>query len=250
MQTVLNAQKMAFDYPAYDQATGLFVAGNVYDVSTGTPVFDSQVAMTHVGLGVYEGTFVPVGGKTYLVISAVYTDGTYGTIDTSRAAESDEYFCITDSTSFDNLLFAFDYTDYGQSSGLFVQAKVWDLSGASPALAASVTMVHVLAGCYFGSYAGLTGKTYVAEKAVYTDSGHTTPDTDRAPAGSDYAAFHFTSAVQDDNIRIRLTLAGRIVTSGNLAGKLSENLSSTGRPLAGRLVTSNNLTGRVALIGA
>lgn len=250
MQTILGAVSAAFDYAAFDQATGLFVAGNVYDVSTGTPSFVQRVAASLLGLGVYAGKFVPDAGKTYLVISPAYTDGTFATIDTTRSAVADEYFAVQDSETFSTSLFAFDYTDPYQATGLFVQAKIWDITSGTPTVVASVTMSHVLAGCYFGSFVGADGHTYVAEKVVYTDSGFTTPDATRAPLGSDAQSYTFTASTPTDDVRTRLAIAGRASTSGNLAGRLSENLAITGRPLAGRVSTSNNAAGRLALIGA
>lgn len=75
----------AFNYTAYDMATGLFVRAAVYDLTTGTPVFVQNVVMAEAALGSYNGLFTGLPGRVYAIISAVYTDGTYAVLDTNRA---------------------------------------------------------------------------------------------------------------------------------------------------------------------
>ncbi len=250
MNVVLSGQVFNFSYSAFDQDPGLFVAASLYDVTTGTPVFVSKVGMVSVGLGVYSGNFTGVSGLTYLIVVAVYQDSGFTTLDTSRAASSSENQCVTSATTFTQSLLAFDYTDYGQSSSLNIEAKVYNVTTGTPVLVGSVPMAHVFAGCYFGTFTGTVGQTYAVQKVVYSDPGYTTPDPNRAPAASHFQSFIFTANAASDNIRIRLALAGRIAESQNLAGRLSENIAITGRPLAGRVSNSSNLRGRLAVFGA
>jgi hypothetical protein len=78
-----------FNYVAADQQTGLNVAASVYDTTTGTPVFLSQIPLTEVNPtkspGSYSGLFTPTAGKVYDIISMVYTDPGYTTLDPNRA---------------------------------------------------------------------------------------------------------------------------------------------------------------------
>lgn len=86
-----SCSKAFYDYAAFDQVTNLFVAGSVYNVSSGSPVFVSTTAMTHVILGVYFGSFSMSASGTYEVIEAVYTDSGFTTLDTTRAPGSDAF---------------------------------------------------------------------------------------------------------------------------------------------------------------
>lgn len=86
-----------FCFGAFDQNTGLSVAGSIYDLTTGAAVLQSLVGMTHVALGVYLGSFVSVGGHTYQVVEAVYTDGTYATPNTDYSPGSDTFYSLVNS---------------------------------------------------------------------------------------------------------------------------------------------------------
>lgn len=82
---VLAGKAFNFDYTTYDGATGLDVAAQVWDNSSGIPgSLVSTVPMTHTSLGAYIGQFTPGDDKKYSVISTVYTDGTYATRDPDR----------------------------------------------------------------------------------------------------------------------------------------------------------------------
>lgn len=90
---VQSGTPFGFDYTAFDGDNALFIAGNVYDISTGSPVFLSQVPMVNSINGTYSGLYTGIAGKVYLIETSVYTDGTYTTIDTSRSPGSDTYQC-------------------------------------------------------------------------------------------------------------------------------------------------------------
>lgn len=86
----IGAGAFNINYPSYDLNTGLFVRASVYDVS-GAPSLLGTVNLSHVASGVYSGSYTASAGVVYLVISLVYTDGTYSTVDTTRAPEVDSY---------------------------------------------------------------------------------------------------------------------------------------------------------------
>lgn len=86
---------LPFVYPSYDQATGLSARGAVYDVSSGSPVFVQNQAMSYVAFGVYFGAFTGTTGKTYNILGVIYTSGSFSTVDLTRAPSSDEFDCIT-----------------------------------------------------------------------------------------------------------------------------------------------------------
>lgn len=76
---------VGFSYTAWDMATGLFVRAGVYDGSTGSFLFQSNVVMNHIFAGCYFGAYTGTDGGAYEFVQLVYTDGTYATVDTSRA---------------------------------------------------------------------------------------------------------------------------------------------------------------------
>lgn len=61
----------------------------VYDV-TGSPVLVSgPTLMPHLVNNTYVGSFVALGGKSYVVVKSVYTDGTLTVIDSNYSAGSE-----------------------------------------------------------------------------------------------------------------------------------------------------------------
>lgn len=61
---------------------------------------------------------------------------------------------------------------------LFVAAKVYDNSGSSPALLATVEMLNYYGNSYQGSYTPVVPMPLLIQKSVYTDGTFTTLDTD------------------------------------------------------------------------
>lgn len=84
--TVPSDQEVSFDYGAFDLDETLFVAMKIFDQTAGLPgVLVDTIPMTHCFGGGYIGKYTfPDPHKLYLVHRGVYTDGTYGTIDTNR----------------------------------------------------------------------------------------------------------------------------------------------------------------------
>lgn len=78
---IVPAVECAFEV-TFDQP-GLFAAMSVYDVSNLIPALvQGPSAMDNVIANTYMGKFTPTVGKLYLVLKAVYTDGTYSAINT------------------------------------------------------------------------------------------------------------------------------------------------------------------------
>lgn len=89
MSLASAGEPYGFNYVAADQQTGLFVAANIFDITTGTPIFVEQVPLVEVdpvkSPGTYSGIFTPVTAKVYDIVSMVYTDPDFTTLDTNRA---------------------------------------------------------------------------------------------------------------------------------------------------------------------
>ena len=84
------AFEVTFDSPSLD------VASSVYDVTSGTPTLvTGPDAMTAVdaALNTYFGQFTPTNNKQYVIVKAVYTDGTFATLDTTYAQGSESVLC-------------------------------------------------------------------------------------------------------------------------------------------------------------
>jgi hypothetical protein len=83
---------LPFEVSSYDDQGDLFPLLIIYDTSTGTPVFLETIAMTAVLGGTYVAFFSPVGGKSYLLRKAFYTDDTYATLDPLRSPASETIY--------------------------------------------------------------------------------------------------------------------------------------------------------------
>lgn len=78
--------------------------------------------------------------------------------------------------------FPFLYTAYDMSTGLFIRARVYDVTTpATPVLADTIDMSHVAQGTYVGVFTGTAGKAYAVEEVVYTDETFTTPSPFYSP---------------------------------------------------------------------
>lgn len=68
----------------------LSVGMTVYDDSGSSPVVQvATFAMTYVALNTYRGKFTALAGKNYIIVKAVYTDGTFTTLNNSYVPESE-----------------------------------------------------------------------------------------------------------------------------------------------------------------
>jgi len=72
----------------------LFVRASIYDLTTGTPVLEDTVDLSLLGPSIYWGKYGFTAGRIYQVQKAVYTDGTYVTIDEDYPQSVDDVQCI------------------------------------------------------------------------------------------------------------------------------------------------------------
>ncbi len=180
---------ISFKYPSPDQDDGLFVRASIYDVTSGTPVFNSTVDMVDIEFGYYFGNFTGDSAHAYLIICLCYTDGTYATVDTDHAPESDVYKASNASPVFSG----FDYAAFDLDSGLFVAADIVSVETGSAIIVARIHFTYVMGGVYFGSFTGSVGGVCHVIKLVFTDGTYTTPDTDYAPGSASFQLTSFSS---------------------------------------------------------
>ncbi len=121
----------------YD-APGLFVAMNVFDVTTGVPALVTQVPMVNYAGNSYFALFTPLPAHSYAVNKGVYTDGTYTTYDSIHSQGSDSFRSDDIAGLVWNALTA-NYTSAG-SFGLTVQS-----GGINPVVVANAVWNALLA---------------------------------------------------------------------------------------------------------
>lgn len=90
---VSDSQPFGINYAAFDQSSSLYVLAKIYDETNGG-AFVTQVPLTHRANGMYVGTFAGVGGKTYSIVTLVFTDPGYTTVDPNRSPGADTYQCV------------------------------------------------------------------------------------------------------------------------------------------------------------
>jgi hypothetical protein len=196
MDLVAPNQPFCFNYEDFGQDESLFVRAAVYDVTSGVAVFVQYVVMASIGVGLYSGNLTAgAAGTTYLVISVIFTDGTYATPDPNRAPNSRVFQAIDNDVTFQG----FAFPAFNQLETLPLAFTIYDLSSGSAVLVQGPdAMAHVAYGVYFGSFTGDLNHTYQALQVVYTDGTYTTPDTFYAP-GAD-ALMCFTACSGGDSI--------------------------------------------------
>ena len=209
MQLVDGNFKFAFNYAAFTQASNLFVAGSVYDVTSGTPSFIGQVPMSHTINGAYYGTFQGTPGKTYLVITVVFTNSSYNVINPLYAPGAECYQAVQEGLYF----FAYNYATYDQNDGLFLAGNVYDVtSGSTFVEQQAMTLVDY--GTYFGSFTPTVNHSYVVEKSVYTNGSYTTTDPNRAPGLDSFQSFDISgSGIVITNLMKAAILVGQSTES-------------------------------------
>ena len=102
MQFVPSGVSLSFEV-TYDSPT-LFVGMSVYDDSGLTPILiQGPSAMLNVVGNTYRGKFTADPGKSYIVHKAVYTSGSFTTIDSgySQGSESIKSAMISSSSAFE-----------------------------------------------------------------------------------------------------------------------------------------------------
>jgi hypothetical protein len=69
---------------AFVGATPGFVAMSVWDISTSSPsLVQNPTLMTALSTDIYSALFTPSNSHNYVAVMAVYTDGTFATINSS-----------------------------------------------------------------------------------------------------------------------------------------------------------------------
>lgn len=81
---------VSLTYTAADAVALDFVAARIVDVTGGALGAEQVVAMPHWANGTHVGWFTPAVGRQYVVNKGVYTDGTYTTLDPTRAVTDQE----------------------------------------------------------------------------------------------------------------------------------------------------------------
>lgn len=87
--------------PANDEEAPLPVAMSVYDTTNGTPTLVAgPTAMVNVpDTNTYTGQYLPTLNHAYLILKAVYTDGTFQTFDSNYSQGSETIFAIQNPSS-------------------------------------------------------------------------------------------------------------------------------------------------------
>lgn len=80
-----SGQPYVWNYTAADQVESLYIESKVYNVTSGVPVLVTSIALTHTLKGSYFGSYTFLADKIYQIISLVYTDAGFTTLDTDRA---------------------------------------------------------------------------------------------------------------------------------------------------------------------
>ena len=196
---VNGGQLTSVNYLAFDQVSTLKVAASIYDITTNTPtLIGSPSALTYQTAGMYIGSFTPVAGHYYLVITAVYLDAGFTTLDPQRAPKAENY----DAPTVDTTKLNFNYAAYDEAIGLAVTASITNVTNA---LTVTQAMFHVAMGVYLGQYAGTVGKTYAVTK--YSS------DPFRAPGSDSFQCYALNSSVINiTNYLSQATLVGPSVT--------------------------------------
>jgi hypothetical protein len=180
MQIIAPAFPFLFTYGDSFQNSSLYVAANVYNITTGSPVFTAQVPMTNIGAGVYSGQYLAVSGQTYLVVSVPYLDSMYTVLNPEGAPVAECYKSWDAPFS----LLAFNYGAFDQAAGLYVAASIYNASTE----VSFVEMPHVFAGVYFGTYTG-TGTNPYKTKTLCYDPTFTYVDMTRSPGTENFNIF-------------------------------------------------------------
>lgn len=233
---------IAFNYVDINQNNDLFVAASIYNVSTGTPVFVSKVPMDLLQNGYYCGDYEALFSENYLVISLVYTDGTYDTIDTNYAPSAE---CFKETNAIQTFGF-FNYGVYSQDETLFVAGNIYDCSSGMGVFVSQEPMDHVLAGVYFGSFTGTLNRVYQVAKFVYQADTFITVDSNYA-AGSD--TFQLFTPLTGEEI-VLFESAQLVGQSTSTSGESEMIQFTQGDTATIQLIATDAVGNRIDLTGA
>lgn len=176
---VNGGQPVNFNYATFDYATGLNVAGLIFDVTLGTPILVSgPTAMTEKTTGIYEGIFTPVASKSYLIVAVVYTTSGLTIVDVSRGPSTDIFDAFTSDTTKMNIA----YAAFDQLSSLTVNYTCYNLTDST---STTGTLTYLAFGVYFTQLTGVIGKNYLIVLKP--------TDATRAPSTSSKQCFSLSS---------------------------------------------------------
>lgn len=85
--------------------------------------------------------------------------------------------------------FSFNYVDGNLTSGLNIQASVFDVTNGIPALIDQIPLVEIEDGYYFGDELSVSGKTYLVISVPYTDNTFAVIDTSKSPSAEIYKTY-------------------------------------------------------------
>lgn len=201
MNIVQTNQIFSFNYTDYNQSPDLFVAFNIYDATTGTPVFIEKVIADYSANGAYIGSYDPASDKTYLVIGVVYTTDTYTVVDTTRPATSAVFQVAQNGVV---IFFGFTYTAYDQAANLDLHTSLYAVTTGVPVFQQTLPISYVAFGVYFGSFTGVLGNSYQVISVAYDGAS---PDYTRAPSCDEFDSIELTppSPVIESNNLIDVT---------------------------------------------
>lgn len=185
MELVSIGQPFNFNWAAFDQNNFLFVAFQVYDVTSGAPILVDTVPGVLTTAGAYCGTYTGLAvGKTYLVVGGAYTDGTFTVYNDNYSQGADSFQVAGGEITF----FPVNYVAYDGYNGLFIRSAIYDITTGMTVFVSNVDLINILYGVYFASFTGLFGHTYAAISVVFTDGTYTTPDPNRSPGCESFDA--------------------------------------------------------------
>jgi len=120
---------------------------------------------------------------------------------------------------------------------LFVAMEVWDVSGVSPALVDTLPMANLSGNTYYAKFTPVAGKTYVVNKAAYTDDTYSTRDGVHAEGSESFTARDIAALVLDVLMSDHIEMG----SVGEAIQKASGGYISQGNPIIGIVEVEDEL---------
>ena len=167
---------MIISYTSWDALTSLYVQAKIYDMSSGTASLVGTYDLTSLKNGTYIYSFAATAGKKYLANIAVFTDGTYTTLDLPNHVPVDYEFSVNSNQT------VLTFTAFDASSGLYPQATVYDMSTGSPVLVGTFNLSYLVNGTYYTTaFQADPTKEYAVNISVYTSNTYGTLNSSYTP---------------------------------------------------------------------
>lgn len=209
-----SALPFTIDYVAFDLSSGLPVLSSIYDISNGSATLIDTVILDDLSNGIYTDTYTGLPTKSFLVISAVYMDTSYATLNPLYSPKAEIYKSSDAPESF----LAFNYGLYTEDNSAFLAGIVYDNTTGTPNMLAMIPMVNVIAGVYFGTFTGVVNHTYQVAKYVYDDGTYASINTAYAPGSDTIVLVQETAVIL--NIFEAATLDGQSLPNSTLRGQI------------------------------